>query len=114
MPLLVFAISRQHYSVGRWLDLWSTLSETASQDRLVLGVSDQELSQKLQMEPERDLTKPTAMARQNELVVSVAYGWESRDQIQHMHASRNTGVLVAVGMEAENLAWGGNRVHRDM
>ena len=38
-------------------------------DRLVLGMLDQELSQKLQVEPDLDLARATAMARQHELVV---------------------------------------------
>ena len=42
--------------------------ESTIRDRLVLGLLDQELSEKLQLESELTLTKATQLARQSELV----------------------------------------------
>ena len=44
--------------------------ESTIRDRLVLGMLDQELSEKLQLESELPLTKATQLARQSELVKS--------------------------------------------
>ena len=59
--------------------------ESTIRDRLVLGLLDQELSEKLQLESELTLTKATQLARQSELVKI-----QIREQRGLAHSSANS------------------------